>query len=344
VVTQAVVERIAGIEVHRQSNQQTGDRIMDVAITREAPMTRADRDVLAMAVPVPERKAESAISWGAILAGAAAAAALSLILLALGTGLGLSSISPWAYEGASATTLGVATIAWLLLMSGIASAIGGYIAGRLRSIWSDAHSDEAFFRDTAHGFLAWAVATIVTAALLTSAATSMVGAAARTGAVAGAAVVGAAAATGTAAAQTGGATSGGSYFVDMLFRTDRQPEPGVDMGATRTETGRILANALRQGDLAQGDKAYLVQLVARQTGLSPADADQRVTQVTTAAKLAAEAADAKAREVAEAARKATAHLALWIFVSLLLGAFCAAYFATFGGRLRDGRSYARVAA
>ncbi|MEO8751289.1 MAG: hypothetical protein ABI624_01290 [Casimicrobiaceae bacterium] len=304
-------------------------------------MTRTDREVRGMALPAPERKAESAISWGAILAGAAAAAALSLILLALGAGLGLSSISPWAYEGASATTLGVATIAWLLLMSGIASAVGGYIAGRLRSLWSDAHADEAFFRDTAHGFLAWAAATIVSAALLTTAATSMVGAAARAGAVAGTAVAGAAAAAGTAAAPN---TPGGSYFVDMLFRTDRQPVPGADMDATRTETGRILANALRQGDLAQGDKAYLAQLVARQTGLSPADADQRVTQVATAAKLAAEAAEAKAREIAEAARRASAHLALWIFVSLLLGAFCGAYFATIGGRLRDGRSYTRAAA
>jgi hypothetical protein len=225
----------------------------------------------------------------------------------------------------------------LFLMSAIASALGGYVAGRLRSKWRDADADEAFFRDTAHGFLAWALATIVSAAVLTSAATSMVGAAAKTGAVATAV-----AATAVPAAQGNAQATGGNYFVDMLFRTDRASEPGVDMNAMRLETGRILINALRQGELARGDKAYLTQLVASRTGLSPADAEQRVTQTFAAAKLDAQAAEAKARELADAARKATAYLALWIFASLLLGAFCAAYAATHGGRQRDDRSYRRV--
>jgi hypothetical protein len=258
----------------------------------------------------------------------------------------LSSISPWSYEGASATTLGVGTIVWLFVMSAIASALGGYVAGRLRAKWRDADSDEAFFRDTAHGFLAWSIATLLSAALLTSAATSMVGAAAKTGAAAATAVAGTAAAAGVATTQSNtqsnAAATGGNYYVDMLFRTDRAPEPGVDMNAAKLEAARILANALRQGELSQGDKAYLTQLVASRTGLSPADAEQRVTQTTTAARLAAEAAEAKARELADAARKATAYLALWIFASLLVGAFCAAYAATLGGRQRDDRSYRRV--
>ena len=118
----------------------------------------------------------SAVSWGAIFAGAAAAAALSLILLLLGTGLGLSSVSPWANEGVGATTLGVSTILWLTFTQLAASAMGGYLAGRLRTKWLAVHTDEVYFRDTAHGFLAWAVATVGTAALLTSAVTSVVGA------------------------------------------------------------------------------------------------------------------------------------------------------------------------
>src|SRR4051812_16548306 len=51
----------------------------------------------------------SAVSWAAVLAGAAAAAALSLILVVLGTGLGLSSLSPWTNEGANAKALGIST-------------------------------------------------------------------------------------------------------------------------------------------------------------------------------------------------------------------------------------------
>ncbi|MEO8506472.1 MAG: hypothetical protein ABI593_02465 [Betaproteobacteria bacterium] len=276
-----------------------------------------------------------AVAWGAIVGGAIAAAALSLILLTLGSGLGLSAISPWAYQGASATTLGVGAIAWLIVMSAAASALGGYIAGRLRVRWMGADADESYFRDSVHGFLAWALATIVSAALLTSAASSMVGTVATTGAMAagGAAAIGSGGAAATSG--SGPTDNGGMYFVDMLYRTDRAPEPGVDTNAIRTETARILANSLRQGELSAGDRSYLAQLVARRTGITPADAEQRVSQTVEAAKLTAEASTAKARQIAEAARKATAYMALWVFLSLLIGAFCASYAATIGGRQRD---------
>lgn len=110
----------------------------------------------------------SAVSWGAIFAGAAAAAALSLILLILGTGLGLSSISPWANAGVSGTTFGVSTIILITLTQLLSAGMGGYLAGRLRTKWVEVHTDEVFFRDTAHGFLAWAIASLATATLLTS--------------------------------------------------------------------------------------------------------------------------------------------------------------------------------
>jgi hypothetical protein len=253
----------------------------------------------------------------------------------------LSSVSPWAYEGASPTTLGVSAIVWLLLMSALASGLGGYLAGRLRVKWSDADANEAFFRDTAHGLLAWAVATVITAALLTSAASSMVGAAVKTGAVATTAAVGTVA--GATAATPGASDAAQNYYVDMLFRSDKPLEPGANSDAGRREAAPILANALVQGELSQGDRAYLAQTVAARTGLSPADAEQRVAKTFTAAKLTADAATAKAREAADAARKVSAYTALWVFVSLLLGAFCAAFAATTGGRQRDSRAYMRHA-
>jgi hypothetical protein len=118
----------------------------------------------------------SGISWAAVAGGAFAIAALALILLMLGVGLGLSSISPWAAAGPSSRAIGAATIVWLILTQALASAMGGYLAGRLRTKWASIHSDEVYFRDTAHGFLAWAVGVVITAAFLTSAATSIVGA------------------------------------------------------------------------------------------------------------------------------------------------------------------------
>src|ERR1700737_2985487 len=121
----------------------------------------------------------SGVSWAAVIAGAFVAAALSLILLALGTGMGLSSVSPWSNMGASASTIGRAGIAWLIIIQIIASAMGGYLAGRLRTKWATIHTDEVYFRDTAHGFLVWAVGLVVTASFLASAATSMIGGAAQ---------------------------------------------------------------------------------------------------------------------------------------------------------------------
>ena len=292
---------------------------------RTAPLVRAE-------------PAGAAISWGAILGGAAAASALSLILLALGFGLGLSSISPWSYQGTSSTTLAAGTIIWLLLTSLAASGLGGYIAGRLRSQWHDVDGDEAHFRDTAHGFLAWAVATLIGAAVLSSAASSMVGAAAKAGAAV-ATGVGASAIASTGVG-TDPSTASVSYFVDMMFRGGKPVEANADMTGTLREARGILATSLA-GEMSQGDRAYLVQLVANRTGLSQADAEQRVAQTTTAAKLASDAATARAKEVAETARKVTAYTALWVFVSLLVGAFYASLAATWGGKQRDSQSYLR---
>jgi hypothetical protein len=124
----------------------------------------------------------SGVSWPAVIGGAFVTAAFSLILLSLGTGLGLASVSPWANTGASASTIGAAAIVWLIMMQLVASALGGYLAGRLRTKWASIHTDEVFFRDTAHGFLSWAVAVVMTAGFLASAAASMAGGALQAGA------------------------------------------------------------------------------------------------------------------------------------------------------------------
>ena len=139
--------------------------------------------------PYVDTQQRSGVSWAAIFAGAAAAAALSLILVVLGAGLGFAATSPWADEGASAQTLGVSAIIWLLLTQILASGLGGYIAGRLRVKWANLHGDEVYFRDTAHGFLAWAVATLVAALLIVGTVGGLAGA----GVQAGATAVGAAA-------------------------------------------------------------------------------------------------------------------------------------------------------
>ncbi|MDP1678643.1 MAG: hypothetical protein Q8L02_00700 [Candidatus Nitrotoga sp.] len=297
----------------------------------------------------------SAVSWGAIVAGAAAAAALSLILLILGTGLGLSSVSPWAHSGISATTFGVSTILWVTATQLIASGMGGYLAGRLRTKWVAVHTDEVYFRDTAHGFLAWAVASLVTAALLTS----VIGSIISGGIQAGASVAGGVATTATAATAGGAAASGSEmaksgsdggpmgYFVDYLFRKDMNTAAPAGSGARSggtmeqtsaapsSEVARIFMTTIQTGTLAPEDVKYVGQIVSQRTGLTQRDAEKRVSD--TYARMQAKLHDAEVatKDAANKARKASAYAALWIFISLLGGAFIASLAATYGGRRRD---------
>jgi hypothetical protein len=269
---------------------------------------------------------DSAVSWGAIVAGAFAAAGTSLILISLGAGLGFSAASPWG-PAASAQVIGASAIVWLVVTQWLSAGIGGYIAGRLRTKWVGVHTHEVFFRDTAHGFLAWAVGAVISAVLLSSAVSSLVGEGARLGssAIAGAAQV---------AGQAAGNTDVTGYFVDGLFRSDR-PAPADDQ-ALRGEVTRIMTVGLANGDVSAPDRTYLAQLVASRTGLSQPDAEKRVSDVINQAKSAAAEAADKARQVADDARRAAAAFGFAMCLSLLVGAFIASVAGVLGGDLRDG--------
>ena len=157
----------------------------------------------------------STVSWGAILAGGFTAAAVTLIVVAFGVGAGLSVVSPWSGEGISATTASWAAGLFLVVVAMIASTFGGYITGRLRPGWDDVNVHERFFRDTAHGFVAWAFATVLTVTVLAGAGTHLLAAAS----------AGAIPAAGAGAAQA--ANSGGDIYVDRLLAgraADRRPD------------------------------------------------------------------------------------------------------------------------
>lgn len=303
----------------------------------------------------------SAVSWGAIFAGATAAAALSLILLMLGTGLGMSSVSPWAQDGISATTFGVSTIIWITFMSIAASALGGYLAGRLRTKWVGVHTDEVYFRDTAHGLLAWAVATLATAALLTSVMGAIVGGGIKVGASMASGVTSTAA--GVASTAVSNVTDEGhsdgvmDYFVDSLFRSGgqtnsstsvpidssrpgessgAQPAASRDGGSATAEVGRIFFNSIgREDNLPEDDKQYVAQLIAERTDLTQAEAERRVSETYARLQTRLEEIEDGAKEAADAAREVSAYASLWFFISLLAGAFVSALAATWGGRKRD---------
>jgi hypothetical protein len=119
--------------------------------------------------------AASGVSLSAIVAGTVVAIALTITLGIIGTGFGLASVSVWPGAGASSKAFTVGAGLWLIVTQWLSAACGGYIAGRLRTRWHGLHTDEVFFRDTAHGFATWALATVVVAvvAVAASAITSL---------------------------------------------------------------------------------------------------------------------------------------------------------------------------
>jgi len=259
-----------------------------------------------------EEPAVAGISWAAVLAGAVTSLALTLVLLSLGAGLGFSVVSPWSNSGVSATTFEIGTGLYFIVMAMISSALGGYMAGRLRNRWIGVQTTEVHFRDTAHGFLAWALASVLGAILLASPATSLI-----SGMTSGAM-------QSTASSQSGPM----DIYVDTLLRRDTPAADNASAGSaeTRRELARLLAADFRNGaEPSPADRGYLAKVVAARTGLSQADADKRVNDTIT-----------QIKSDLDKARKAAMKLAIWLTLSLFIGAFSAALAATEGGGLRDG--------
>jgi hypothetical protein len=305
-----------------------------------------------------------AVSWGAIIAGALSAAALSFVLLAIGAAFGLSVTSPWDFTGReageAAAAVGIGTAIFLIIVHAITSGVGGYLAGRLRSKLIGLRGDETYFRDTAHGLVVWAVSALTTILMIACLAIAT----ARGGVALGAASLNAAgqaagAAVPTLAGETGSGEDNIGYFIDGLFRpvsdapataagTEGQApaggaaapmtlpgsRPESDVRMEREEIARIVRVAL-DGEISSEDRTYVAQIVAGETGMPQAEAEQRVDQMIERAKTARAEAIETAKQAADAARQAGMYTALWAAVAMLAGAFAASLAATWGGRARD---------
>lgn len=267
---------------------------------------------------------KSTASWSAIIAGAFVAIAVSLVLFALGSGLGFASISPWDGQGLSMTTFAVTTAIWLIVMQWLSSAAGGYVAGRLRSRWMGTHPHEVFFRDTAHGFVTWSVATVVVAGVLASLVLS---------ALSGGAHVATSVAASAAEGAAGTATPSYVYGLDRLFRPSDASAAAAQSGPdVRPEVTHVIVQAVAtNGTVADADRAYLASLVIARTGVSTQEAQTRVNDFISTANQAKDNVKASA----DAARKAAAKTAIFTALALAIGAFIACLTAALGGKLRD---------
>lgn len=288
------------------------------AASRAGALSRSNETV----AHATTESSSSAVAWSAILAGAFASAAVGLILLMLGAGIGLASVSPFGSSGASATAFTAMTAIWMVIVAWVASGFGGYITGRLRTKWVGLHTDEVFFRDTAHGLLSWAVASVAGAVLFASAVSSVVSG--------GAQALGSVATGAGQVVSQAAASSANGYSIDSLFRSDR-PDANASSADLRAETSRILVNGVRNGSVPEADKTYLSQMIATRTGISQADATKRIDDTVAQLKTAEE----KAKQAADATRKAGSYFSIYSFASSLIGAFIACVAAALGGRHRD---------
>lgn len=269
----------------------------------------------------------SGVSWPSIIAGAFAAAAMSFVLIILGSGFGLLELP---HRGAAALT--AMTIIWLIVVQWIASGLGGYLAGRLRVKWMGTHSHEVFFRDTAHGFLAWALATVLSVVIALSAVSH---------GLKGGAHLFVLAETGEASDPDDPVSPSApsallrqmnepiAYYIDSLFRANH-PNANMPEGEIRQETMRIMLMDLRNEDVVPA-RAYLARLIAERTGLSQTDSEKRVSDVLDHLR----ARQTQIREEEKTAGKTAATLSIFTALSLLIGAFIACVAGALGGIRRD---------
>ena len=280
------------------------------------------------AVIATEGPASGYIEWGPVILGAIGATAMSVVLLTFGAALGLSVVSPYPFAGISARGLAVLTATYTALALVASFAAGGYLAGRLRTPWVSADAVESHFRDGTHGFGVWALGVLLGAALAVSGAGAILKTAVHTsGAVAAGAALDRLSTTPT------------DYAVDRLLAAapgaaGAVPAPSAQRADLAAPIARAFAANLHNPQLDARDRATLVQLVVQRTGMAQADAEKRVDDAFTELK----AAEQKARDAAEHARKATLIAAFVAAATLAIGCAAACAGAEVGARHRDQRT------
>ena len=284
-------------------------------------------------VRVAATPVSSFVEWSAVLAGGAMAAAISFVLLTFGSAIGLSFVSPWKEAGLSGKVVAGLAVFWMMAQQIGAAMAGGYIAGRMRSRWADANSDEVEFRDGLHGGLVWAVGVIITAAFLLGAAGSAI--------KAGTEVAGRIASTTNVDPL--------DYTIDTLLRGSPRPagaatpanQSAAQISATTTantelrgELLRTFTRAVADGTMADSDRSYVAGIVAQRTGVPQQEAERRVTEVYNNV-------TRTTKETADKARRSGILVGLVTAASLLASLGAAWWSAIQGGNHRDNSVPAR---
>lgn len=248
----------------------------------------------------------SYIHWGPVIAGAIVAAAISFVLMTFASAIGMMIASPSPTWRDTSAWLALLSGVWIIVVTIGSFALGGYLAGRVRSTWK-AHEDEVEFRDGAHGLLVWALGVVLGAALLWATASTLTAVNSAT----------------TTPRESAGAPAFLAYELDRLFRSERRLDPVA--ADVRAEASRILMKGVGRQEMPSEDRTHLNRLVASATGMQPADAERRVIQVLT-----------EARSATSQTRRSAVILGFSTAAALAAAAAAAWFAAGAGGKHRDG--------
>jgi hypothetical protein len=260
----------------------------------------------------------SRISWGAVLAGGVVAVAVGTMLNILGVAIGASVVDASAGSTPGASSFGIGAGIWLLVANLIGLAVGGYVAARL--------SGSADGTDSVlHGLAVWAIGFLLSAVLLGNA---ISGAASTATQGASSVLGGLAQGAGNAASAASGPAGQALQQVDprqLIERAQQSLRTGGDPAQMNSdqrnaEIAQLLTRRVTDGNLPQGDRDRLGRLVAAEYNIAPEEAQRRLQQVEAQATQAAQDAERRAREAADATATAGAVAAYWVFAAMLLGA------------------------
>lgn len=272
--------------------------------------------------------------WAAALAGILIAAALMIVFALLGMAIGFSWWSP-----DSAGSLGMAAGIWMILSWILALFIGAMVTGRLAGILT--RGDGAL-----HGLVIWAGATVVAAFMLVGGVGFLAGTAfdllgRAVGATASAAVTGVTQLASTGISEAGGLDYGSlqSRIQELLEETgdpalhpDTLESAGQEIGEVATgpgDTDRAARRITERIERTAGevDREDIVNVVAAETGLSRAEAENVADRVTELARQARgtiqtglDTLGSRATETAETVSAGLGSAAWWTLLTLLLAA------------------------
>lgn len=208
------------------------------------------------------------MDWPAILSGAAIAAGAMVVFTGFTAAIGLGSVSAEPGEGLG--TFATILVGLFAFISTLASyALGGYVAGRMRTPVSGIAADETRARDGVHGLTVWAIGTLVGAILtlgIVSSGVRAVGSAASTAIEAGGSAVGGA--LQGAGQLAGGVVGGVGQVAGGVISGAGQAAGGALQGAGEAAGGETLQDMLPQG-MQQNPMDYITNRLLRPEETAP---------------------------------------------------------------------------